>query len=784
MKTPCILIALSLATTAFAADWYVAKDGDDNNSGATRAEAKATIAEGYACLTANAAATVGDRLVLCDGEWTSADFGSTLVLSNGWEVIGEHGRNKTTLKSLTAGFRFFSLASSDSAIRGLTIDFNRDGKVEYKTSAFEEPKGTIDDCDLINYYSTWTAGSSGMVRISNATAVITNCVFRKCQNVYNGPSAIWLSLGANAKIVECSFVDCVSGTSSHSAAGTIFSYRGVAIVRNCLFLRSIVYGAKASSYGSNCCVVGCGVSKSNLTVENCTFVGCRIYRNEIAGMAGNNSTEGTIAIRNCLAWDNSNDAGPVGFSTARGTISYCAADVEPTGTANVLITADNTIFQNPLADRYIPMTGPAVDGGVQLDWMTGAKDVRGFDRTIGSAPDIGCYEFRESATYYVAKDGDDANSGLSKGEAKATLAAGYALLSGWDEKLVICDGTYELDVSALTLVISNGWTLAGENGRDATTIKLKKIGRDSYKVLKLTDTFSEIRDITFDLNNVSFSDSPMADPKGRFTRCAFLNSNVTSSGGSDAFCRISGTSAPIFTDCVFRNAKIQHNGGSVFWLSETTSWPKINGCSFIDCVAGTAENAARSTIFAYRGNCEIRNCLFLRNIVKGATDNAYGDGKQNHVVSSTGTRTLKVENCSFIDCEIQRNPYAGALGIGAGGNIQAVNCFAYGTTNTTGTANLMTNVYSSGTITFSHCASDKLVPGEANVVLTDANFNYRSKRNGDFTVKRGPTIDAGTNLTWMAEALDLMGRPRIIGKSVDIGCFELETSRATRLLVR
>ena len=39
MKTPCILIALSLATTAFAADWYVAKDGDDNNSGATRAEA-------------------------------------------------------------------------------------------------------------------------------------------------------------------------------------------------------------------------------------------------------------------------------------------------------------------------------------------------------------------------------------------------------------------------------------------------------------------------------------------------------------------------------------------------------------------------------------------------------------------------------------------------------------------------------------------------------------------------------------------------------------------------
>ena len=80
----CILhSAFCIASSALALDVYVAKDGDDNNSGFTRAEAKATIAAGYVLLVDNAAATVGGRLVLGDGTWTSTDFGSTLVLSNG-----------------------------------------------------------------------------------------------------------------------------------------------------------------------------------------------------------------------------------------------------------------------------------------------------------------------------------------------------------------------------------------------------------------------------------------------------------------------------------------------------------------------------------------------------------------------------------------------------------------------------------------------------------------------------------------------------------------------------
>ena len=781
MKTTCILLAITAATTALAADWYVAKDGDDNNSGATRAEAKATIEAGYYCLTNDAASTVGDRLVLCDGEW---QIPMSIVLSNSWSLTSEHGSSATTLKTASAR-ALFVLSSANSSVSGFTIDFeSRDYKSITSGLVAANPIGTIENCTIRNYKSSW---GNSMVRItaSSSEVFFRNCSFENCYVVYR-TAVFWVDKG-KIHFDTCSFTDC----SGRGLSGTLyFNYGMIYIktactIRNCLFLRCRAHGTYPDA-GVHSSVLNI-LHNSKSVVENCTFIDCTVTGNSQGGALAcatvlkANQNAGTA--RNCLAYNCTNNNGPAGLM-AGITYSHCANESELSGEGNVVVNSTNTTFQNTLADRYIPMTGPAIDGGISLDWMTGAEDLRGFDRIIGSSPDIGCYEFRQPATYYVATDGNDANSGLTKSEAKATLAAGYSLLSGWDETLVICDGTYELDISALTLVISNGWTLAGENGMDTSIIRLKSISRNSYKVLKLTDTFSEIRDLTFDLNNVSFKYSPISDPKGKFTRCAFLNSNVTATDGSEAFCRLSGTSAPVFTDCVFRNAKIQYNGGSVFWLAETTGWPKIIGCSFIDCVAGTATTAARSTIYAHRGNCEIRNCLFLRNIVKGATDNAYGDGKRNHVVSSSGARTFKVENCSFIDCEIQRNPDTGALGIGNGGTVQAVNCFAYGTTNTTGTANLMTNVYASGSITFSHCASDKLVPGENNVVLTDANFSYRSKRRGEYTVTRGPTIDAGTNLTWMADAVDLMGRPRIIGKIVDIGCFELETSRATRLMAR
>ncbi len=58
-----------------------------------------------------------------------------------------------------------------------------------------------------------------------------------------------------------------------------------------------------------------------------------------------------------------------------------------------------------------------------------------------------------------------------------------------------------------------------------------------------------------------------------------------------------------------------------------------------------------------------------------------------------------------------------------------------------------------------------------------------------YVAKDGDDANSGltraqAKATITAGATDLMGRPRIVGKIVDIGCFEFETSRATRFMVR
>ena len=392
----CIMhCALCIASSALALDVYVAKDGDDANSGLTRAEAKSTIAAGYALLEDNAAATVGGRLVLGDGTWTSADFGSTLVLSNGWSLVGEHARDKTILKSLAAGFQFFDLASGDAAVRGLTIDYNR-ANITYKDTAIDLNRGMLADCEFKNFYS-----DSGNIMVSldtTETKTITNCVFRSCQIAVNC-GLIYTTSAKNTLITHCQFIDCTAGSSGYNALGiVIFKGTPGGTVRNCLFLRNTVYGATSNYLTSGGSIAGTGGSTSGMTLENCTFAECRIVSGTANTVAGNRTAKGGMTIRNCLAFGNTNNNGPIGFVTKVGSISYSAADIEPEGTGNVLLTDANFGFRRPAADDYAVKIGPSINTGINRPWMTDdATDLAGRPRIIDGTVDMGCYEREKDA---------------------------------------------------------------------------------------------------------------------------------------------------------------------------------------------------------------------------------------------------------------------------------------------------------------------------------------------------------------------------------------------------
>jgi len=85
------------------------------------------------------------------------------------------------------------------------------------------------------------------------------------------------------------------------------------------------------------------------------------------------------------------------------------------------------------------------------------------------------------------------------------------------------------------------------------------------------------------------------------------------------------------------------------------------------------------------------------------------------------------------------------------------------------------NIFATGTgPAFYYCFSALLPPGVYNTAGNLAGDPlFVNAPLGDFRLlESSPCIDAGTNLPWMAGALDLDGNPRIHDGTVDMGCYE------------
>ena len=50
---------------------------------------------------------------------------------------------------------------------------------------------------------------------------------------------------------------------------------------------------------------------------------------------------------------------------------------------------------------------------------------------------------------------------------------------------------------------------------------------------------------------------------------------------------------------------------------------------------------------------------------------------------------------------------------------------------------------------------------------------FRKPADGDYTPATGsPALNAGLLLDWMDGAVDLVGRPRVVSRIPDVGCYE------------
>ena len=62
---------------------------------------------------------------------------------------------------------------------------------------------------------------------------------------------------------------------------------------------------------------------------------------------------------------------------------------------------------------------------------------------------------------------------------------------------------------------------------------------------------------------------------------------------------------------------------------------------------------------------------------------------------------------------------------------------------------------------------------------------FADAANGDFTLRpNSPCRNAGVLEDWMADATDVVGSPRVSGRGVDMGCYELFTPSGLNIIIR
>ena len=381
---------------------YVSTDGDDENDGLSLGTAKATVAGGYEVLTnGNSEATYGDRLHIAEGEFIFPDH--SIVLENGQSMTGLGAGTILKLRAdMTEAVAsnvykkgMIVMKSRDAKLEGLTVDFNN-VPLALGGALFQNPDGEISDCTFTGYTNPkyMQMYDTSMIYFDDNTVAPT---FRRCKFT-NGKiphigSIVYVNSDASPVFDGCLFADFTDG----HTLGVVWvrKQKSATVIRNCLFARCEM--SWINNYFSSQ-VIYTDKSKSAVLVDNCTIVDCVAKGWSDERSAGRIfPIIGKATVRNTLIYNVRRNDGTLipdeGSTDWCGNFKHSASEYGLGGENNILLSPGSLRFRKPFKGDYTVVSGPTVDAGVALDWMTGAKDLLGRARIIGTGPDIGCYEF-------------------------------------------------------------------------------------------------------------------------------------------------------------------------------------------------------------------------------------------------------------------------------------------------------------------------------------------------------------------------------------------------------
>jgi hypothetical protein len=258
----------------------------------------------------------------------------------------------------------------------------------------------------------------------HTSPTINNCIFSGNTTLSkNGGGGIYnTGPGADAVISHCTFINNTAGTTGDAGGGAIFNGDCAPVISHCNFINNTglyggaIYNRSSTPVITNSIFAGNHAHKdggaiansgNSLKITNSTFV------NNTAVMGGGaiDSWNSALTINNTAFWGNTgNTHNDIWLESGPFLINYSFTQDTWTGTGNIV--GSSSPFVNDASpagadglwytqdDGLMPASGsPCINAGTPdtTGLFLGDTDIAGKARIVGSAIDIGAYEYNNIA---------------------------------------------------------------------------------------------------------------------------------------------------------------------------------------------------------------------------------------------------------------------------------------------------------------------------------------------------------------------------------------------------
>lgn len=390
---------------------------------------------------------------------------------------------------------------------------------------------------------------------------------------------------------------------------------------------------------------------------------------------------------------------------------------------------------------------PPSGGGTDDPGQGGTDDPPSGGGTDSPAPAV-----VEGEVRYVSTTGNDENDGLTTDTAKLTIAAALDSLADVAETdpCTICVAPGRYPVSS-RMELSRRVRLVGCDSDPSRVVVSNTAnvawGNTKHRCVTLNHPDAIVSGITFE-NGKDYDDGG--------------NVRIDANGG-------------MVTNCVIRNGFTREGNTSAGANIAIVGPGKVTHCKIFGGWENNCSGCTKtSSVYLNASDARIENCLidgFLgSNVASQSTKNSCGIYIEEGVAA----------NCTVMNCT---SPYTEAAGVAGilipSDSGRAVNCVSVANVDSNGTvrAFMASQVSRAVNCAFDAIEGEAAIPdGMVNPVVGTASSFFKDYANGDYTpAAAGPLVNKGANYEGMA-SVDLAGRARLVGRKVDIGCYEAGSS--------